>query len=126
MKVELRRSSVLMTGAVIFAIAVGMLYLVGNAPWQKSTGAWNLQWDSFAYYLRFLHNLLFPVALGGGALFGLRDSRCGVAELFASVPRPPWQRLARSAAAFGLAMVASSVAIVVAGGKPASPTRSPP
>ncbi|MEV0083748.1 hypothetical protein [Saccharopolyspora sp. NPDC050642] len=115
-RIDLRRSSALATGAAIFLIAMGLLYLLTNASWQKSTGAWYLQWDSFVYYLRFMHFALVPVALGGGALLGARDSRSGVAELFASAPRPAWQRSVHSAAAVGLAMVAASAAVLVAGG----------
>ncbi|MEU5849983.1 hypothetical protein [Saccharopolyspora shandongensis] len=115
-RIDLRRSSALATGAAVFLIAVGLLYLLTHGPWQKSTGAWYLQWDSFVYYLRFMHFALVPVALGGGALLGTRDSRSGVAELFESAPRPAWQRSVHSAGAVGLAMVAASAAILVAGG----------
>ncbi|MEV0698685.1 hypothetical protein AB0I53_12315 [Saccharopolyspora sp. NPDC050389] len=115
-RIELRRSSALATGTAIFVITVALLYLLSNGPWQKSTGAWHLQWDSFVYYLRFMHFVLLPVALGGGALLGMRDRRSHVQELFASAPRPAWQRSAHTAVAVCLAMVAASAAILVAGG----------
>lgn len=53
---------------------------------------WVGDWVGSSYYLRNMLILLGPVAVAAAAWQGGRDGRRGVADLFASTPRPPLQR----------------------------------
>lgn len=93
LRTELKRSVAPWAGAVILLAGVGFFYAL-DGPWWKGTSQWTVQWTSLALWTRGLLVFLWPVAVGLGALQGLRDHRSKVPELLTSTPRPAWHRAA--------------------------------
>ncbi|MFF0549989.1 hypothetical protein ACFYUL_13615 [Streptomyces sp. NPDC004311] len=111
LRTELRRSVAPWAGLVLLAAPLALLYLIPGM-WWTGTARWTAQWTSMALWTRSLLILAWPVAVGLGALQGLRDHRSGTAELLASTPRPARHRAAALAGATAVA-VASAFALVV-------------
>ncbi|MFB6890297.1 hypothetical protein ACFCX4_13380 [Kitasatospora sp. NPDC056327] len=114
LRIELRRSVAPWAGAAVLAIALAFLDLAPG-PWAKGTTLWTAQWTSMALWTRHLLVLLWPLALGLGALQGLRDHRSGTAELLAGTPRPTRHRAAALAAPMAFALVTAFTLVVLLG-----------
>ncbi|MCI4079224.1 hypothetical protein MRQ86_02440 [Streptomyces sp. MMS21 TC-5] len=114
LRTELRRSVAPWAGIVILAAPLALLYLIPGM-WWTGTARWTAQWTSMALWTRSLLILLWPVAVGLGALQGLRDHRSGIAELLASTPRPARHRAAAPAGATALTLTAAFALLVLVG-----------
>ncbi|AXG81780.1 hypothetical protein [Streptomyces paludis] len=115
LRTELKRSVALWAGAAVLATALAFLYLLGAGTGWGVT-AWTAQWTSLALWTRGLLSYLWPLAVGLGALQGLRDHRSKVSELLMSTPRPAWHRAAVSAGTTAAALVAAFALLVLQGG----------
>ncbi|MFF2852891.1 hypothetical protein ACFVT5_42395 [Streptomyces sp. NPDC058001] len=111
LRIELRRSVALWAGAVVLATAVAYLHLIPG-PWWTGTVLWTAQWTSMALWTRCLLFFLWPLAVGFGALQGLRDHRSKMSELLTSTPRPARHRAATLAGTVACT-VASAFALLV-------------
>ena len=119
LRIELKRSVAPWAGAVVLTTALGFLYLL-NAAWWRGTTAWTAQWTPMAMWTRALLFYLWPVAVGLGALQGLRDHRSKMSELLTSTPRPARHRAAALAgttaftlaSAFGLLVLVGAVQVI--------------
>ncbi|MEV7603451.1 hypothetical protein AB0O91_39395 [Kitasatospora sp. NPDC089797] len=109
--IELRRSVALWAGLVVLGSSLAILYAL-DGLWWRGTTAWNAQWTPMALTTRSLLAYLWPLSMGFGAVYGLRDSRSRMGELLASTPRPAWRRAALPAGALALA-VASGFGLLV-------------
>ncbi|GII81728.1 hypothetical protein Sru01_67100 [Sphaerisporangium rufum] len=115
LRVELRRSIALWSGALLVVLTLGFLYLLPG-PWARGDLRWTAQWTPSAWWIRGQINFVWPLAVGAGALQGLRDARSRTGELFASTPRPPWHRAAAVAGALAVAMALTYLLLTLAGG----------
>lgn len=113
--IELRRSVAPWAGAVVLTGALAFLYLLNASHWRGTT-AWTAQWTPMAMWTRSLLFYLWPLAVGFGALQGLRDHRSKMYELLTSTPRPVWQRAATVAGATALTLASAFALLVLAGG----------
>ncbi|WP_035805439.1 hypothetical protein [Kitasatospora mediocidica] len=109
--IELRRSVAPWAGVVVLGGSLAFLYLI-NGLWWQGASAWTAQWTSMALTTRCLLAYLWPLAVGLGAVHGLRDSRSRMAELLTTTPRPAWRRAALPAGATAIA-VASGFSLLV-------------
>lgn len=100
LRTELRRSIAPWAGLALLVVAVGFLFLLPG-PWWKVPAAWTANTTTTALWLRFLLVFLWPIAVGAGAIQGMRDSRSGMVELLATTSRPGWHRAIRLAGAVG-------------------------
>lgn len=114
LRTELRRSVAPWAGAAVLAVALAFLHLVPG-PWWTGTALWTAQWTSMALWTRFLLIFLWPLAVGLGALQGLRDHRSKTAELLISTPRPARHRAAASAGTTALTLVTAFAILVLLG-----------
>ncbi|MFE9745022.1 hypothetical protein ACFYOT_08980 [Saccharothrix saharensis] len=112
-RIELRRTAALVVGALTVLVVVGML---SWGPSMKNSAAWTRQWTTMAEWVRFMLMIAWPLALGGGALQGLRDRRSGVEELFGSTPRPRAQRVGVTVGALAAALAGAYAVVLVVGG----------
>lgn len=116
LRIELRRSVAPWAGAVVLVSALAFLFLIPG-PWSRGTAQWTAQWTSMALWTRCLLIYLWPLAVGLGALQGLRDHRSKMVELLTSTPRPARHRAATTAgmtaftlaSAFGLLVLLGAV-----------------
>ncbi|MFH0176540.1 hypothetical protein [Streptomyces cacaoi] len=115
LRIELRRSVAPWAGAVILATALAFLYLL-NGAWWTGTTAWTAQWTSMALWTRALLFYLWPLAVGLGALQGLRDHRSKMSELLTSTPRPAWHRAATGAGTTAITLASAFALLVLVGG----------
>ncbi|GAA2281057.1 hypothetical protein GCM10010145_60830 [Streptomyces ruber] len=115
LRTELKRSVAPWAGAVILTSALAFLYLL-DAAWWRGTTAWTAQWTSLALWTRGLLFYLWPLAVGLGALQGLRDHRSKTSELLATTPRPAWQRAATLAGTTALTVTSAFALLVLVGG----------
>ncbi|MFG2195427.1 hypothetical protein [Streptomyces sp. NPDC048639] len=115
LRIELKRSVAPLAGVVILAAALAFLYLIPGL-WWSGTAGWTAQWTSLAMWTRSLLILLWPIAVGLGALQGLRDRRSGMYELLTSTPRPARHRAATLAGATALTLASAFALLVVVGG----------
>ncbi|MEV8542846.1 hypothetical protein [Streptomyces sp. NPDC051572] len=115
LRIELRRSVAPWAGGVILTSALAFLYLV-NAAWWNGTTAWTAQWTSLALWTRSLLFYLWPLAVGFGALQGLRDHRSKMVELLTSTPRPARHRVAVPAGATAITLTSAYALLVLVGG----------
>ncbi|MEW1718186.1 hypothetical protein [Streptomyces sp. NPDC093109] len=111
LRIELKRSLAPWAGVVVLATALVFPYLLGVATGWGTT-AWTAQWTSLALWTRGLLFYLWPLAVGLGALQGLRDHRSKVSELLTSTPRHAWHRAAAPAGAMA-AVLATAFALLV-------------
>ncbi|TJZ54388.1 hypothetical protein FCH28_14720 [Streptomyces piniterrae] len=114
LRIELKRSVAPWAGVVALATALGFLYLIPG-PWWDGTALWTAQWTSMALWTRMLLAFLWPLAVGFGALQGLRDHRSAMSELLMSTPRPARHRAATLAGATAITLVSAFVLLVYLG-----------
>ncbi|GAA1411957.1 hypothetical protein GCM10009639_63860 [Kitasatospora putterlickiae] len=114
LRTELRRSVAPWAGATVLALSLALLELAPG-PWSKGATLWTAQWTSMALWTRHLLVLLWPLALGLGALQGLRDHRSRTAELLATTPRPARHRAAALAGPTALALAGAFLLLVLLG-----------
>ncbi|MFI5801947.1 hypothetical protein [Streptomyces sp. NPDC051561] len=114
LRIELRRSLAPWAGLAVLAIALAYLLLIPG-PWQQDGARWTAQWTSMALWTRYPLFFLLPLAVGLGALQGLRDPRAKMAELLASTPRPARHRASVLGGATGLALVSGFALVVLLG-----------
>ncbi|MFI0977088.1 hypothetical protein ACH4SP_08680 [Streptomyces sp. NPDC021093] len=114
LRIELRRSFAPWAGAAVLVAALAFLYLVPGA-WGRGTTLWTDQWTSTALWTRYLLAFLWPLAVGLGALQGLRDPRSKMSELLASTPRPARHRAAALAGTTAFALVSAFALLVLVG-----------
>lgn len=115
LRTELRRSVAPWAGGVILTSALAFLYLV-NGSWWTGTTAWTAQWTSLALWSRSLLFYLWPLAVGFGALQGLRDHRSRMVELLTSTPRPARHRAAVPAGATAITLASAYALLILVGG----------
>ena len=113
--IELRRSVAPWISALVLLVALGMLHFSG-APWTKGTVAWTQQLAATSHWTRFMLVFLWPLAIGAGALQGLRDHRSGMIELLSSTPRRALHRVAGTGLAIGLLLTVAYLLLLVFGG----------
>ena len=114
LRVELKRSVAPWAGAVALASALAFLCLL-NGEWQGGTTAWTAQWTTLALWTRYPTAYLWPLAVGLGALQGLRDHRSKIADLLTSTPRPARHRAAATAGALALTLASAFALVVLVG-----------
>ncbi|MFJ7586686.1 hypothetical protein ACIQZO_04655 [Streptomyces sp. NPDC097617] len=114
LRIELRRSVAPWAGVFVLASALAFLYLVPG-PWWQGTARWTSQWTSMALWTRSPLIFLWPLAVGLGALQGLRDHRSKMPELLISTPRPARHRAAALAGTTAFALVSSFALLVLLG-----------
>lgn len=115
LRIELKRSVAPWSGGVVLAGSLAFLYLL-NAAWWNGTTAWTAQWTSLALWTRSLLFYLWPLAVGLGALQGLRDHRSKMVELLTSMPRPARHRAATLAGATAITLASAFALLVLVGG----------
>ncbi|MFE7784704.1 hypothetical protein [Streptomyces nigrescens] len=115
LRIELKRSVAPWPGIVVLggSLAIFCLY---DGLWWRGTAGWTAQWTSMALWTRSLLTFLWPLAVGTGAVYGLREPRSRMAELLTSVPRPAWRRAALPAGAMALALASGFGLLVLVGG----------
>ncbi|MFD7055920.1 hypothetical protein ACFWBS_43210 [Streptomyces mirabilis] len=113
--IELRRSVAPWAGAVILAPALTFLYLL-DGEWRSGTTAWTAQWTSMALWIRSLLFYLWPLAVGLGALQGLRDHRSKMSELLTTTSRPARHRAAMLAGTTAITLASAFALLVLVGG----------
>ncbi|WP_413105244.1 hypothetical protein [Streptomyces sp. Inha503] len=114
LRTELKRSVAPWAGAVTLTSALAFLYLV-NAEWWRGTTAWTAQWTSLALWTRALLFYLWPLAVGLGALQGLRDHRSKMSELLTTTSRPAWHRAATLAGTMAISLASAFALLVLVG-----------
>ncbi|MGW7047966.1 hypothetical protein ACWGDT_35840 [Streptomyces avermitilis] len=112
--IELKRSVAPWAGAVVLTAALAFLYLIPGSWWTGTT-AWTAQWTSMALWTRSLLFYLWPLAVGLGALQGLRDHRSKMSELLTSTPRPARHRAAAPAGATAITLASAFALLVLVG-----------
>ncbi|WP_128374486.1 hypothetical protein [Streptomyces cavernae] len=115
LRTELKRSVAPWAGVVVLTSALTFLYLP-NAEWWQGTTAWTAQWTSLAMWTRGLLFYLWPLAVGLGALQGLRDHRSKLTELLTTTSRPAWHRAAKPAGATAITLASAYALLVLVGG----------
>ncbi|MFE2183869.1 hypothetical protein [Streptomyces sp. NPDC059455] len=114
LRIELKRSVAPWAGAVVLTSALAFLYLV-DAEWWRGTTAWTAQWTSLALWTRALLFYLWPLAVGLGALQGLRDHRSKISELLTTTSRPVWHRAATLAGTMAITLASAFALLVLVG-----------
>ncbi|MFF5142886.1 hypothetical protein ACFY6U_24670 [Streptomyces sp. NPDC013157] len=115
LRTELKRSVAPWAGAVVLTSALAFLYLV-NGTWWTGTTAWTAQWTSMALWTRALLFYLWPLAVGFGALQGLRDRRSKMSELLTTTSRPAWHRAGALAGTTATTLASAFALLVLTGG----------
>lgn len=113
--IESRRSVAPWAGVTVLVTALAFLYLL-SGPWWKGTALWTGQWTSMALWTRSLLFYLWPLAMGLGALQGLRDHRSKMSELLTSTPRPARHRAAALAGTTAVTVASAFALLVLVGG----------
>lgn len=114
LRIELKRSVAPWAGAVVLTTALAFLYLIPGSWWTGTT-AWTAQWTSMALWTRSVLFYLWPLAVGLGALQGLRDHRSKMSELLTSTPRPARHRAATLAGATAITLASAFSLLVLVG-----------
>ncbi|MER6441056.1 hypothetical protein ABT275_32405 [Streptomyces sp. NPDC001185] len=115
LRTELRRSVAPWAGAAVLMTTLGFLLLLGGTLGNGTT-AWTAQWTAMALWIRSLLFYLWPLAVGLGALQGLRDYRSKMSELLVTTPRPARHRAAVLVGATAATLVSAFALLIVAGG----------
>lgn len=113
-RTELRRSAAPWAAVLMVGIAAVLLFAF-SGPWWKGGGAWDREWTGLARWERNTLTLVWPFAVGAGALQGLRDHRSGMVELLTTTSRPRWRRAAQTAGAMAIAVTAGYLVIFAIG-----------
>jgi hypothetical protein len=105
LRVELRRSTALWAGLLVLVSGTGMLLLI-----MTESPRWTGNSTSAVLSLRLPLAYVWALVVGLAVLQGMRDSRAGVIELFATTSRPGWVRLGTLASAVaGVVVVATAL-----------------
>ncbi|MER5845295.1 hypothetical protein ABT099_34470 [Streptomyces prasinus] len=115
LRIELKRSAAPWPGVVVLAGSLAVLLLIDGIWWQGDAG-WTAQWTSMALWTRYLLSFWWPLVVGLGAVYGLRDSRSRMTELLTTTPLPAWRRAALPAGATALVLVPGFGLLVLVGG----------
>ncbi|RYJ28365.1 hypothetical protein CU044_2782 [Streptomyces sp. L-9-10] len=115
LRIETRRSLAPWAGLGIAASTVAFLFLLGGDAAEDSS-AWTAEWTSMAMWTRGVLFYAWPLALGAGALQGLRDSRSKMPELLSSTPRPAWHRAASLGGTTAVVLASAFAVLVLIGG----------
>ncbi|CAM5241092.1 hypothetical protein GCM10010329_44970 [Streptomyces spiroverticillatus] len=114
LRIELRRSVAPWAGGVVLVAALAFLLLLPGA-WASDNVSWTGQWTSMAFWTRYPLFFLWPLAVGLGALQGLRDHRSAMGELLTSTPRPARHRATAVAGTMALTLVVGFGLLVAIG-----------
>ncbi|MEE1786021.1 hypothetical protein PUR71_24435 [Streptomyces sp. SP17BM10] len=115
LRTELKRSIAPWAGAVVLVGSLAVFFLIDGIWWRGNAG-WTAQWTSMAMWTRYLLGFWWPLVVGLGAAYGLRDSRSRMGELLSTTPRPAWRRAAVPAGAMALVLAGGFGLLVVVGG----------
>ncbi|MEY9945239.1 hypothetical protein [Kitasatospora sp. GAS1066B] len=115
LRIELKRSIAPWTGVVVLGGSLAVFFLVGGI-WWNGTAGWTAQWTSMALWTRYLLSFWWPLVVGMGAVYGLRESRSRMTELLTTTPLPAWRRAALPAGATALALASGFGLLVLVGG----------
>ncbi|RKT12244.1 hypothetical protein BX285_6211 [Streptomyces sp. 1114.5] len=115
LRTELKRSAAPWPGLVVGAGSLAVFCLIDGVWWRGAAG-WTAQWTSMALWTRYLLAFWWPLVVGLGAVYGLRDARSRMAELLVTTPRPAWRRAALPAGALALALASGFGLVVAVGG----------
>lgn len=114
LRTELKRSVALWAGVVVLGGSLAVFCLI-DGIWWKGTAGWTAQWTSMAMWTRYLLGFWWPLVVGMGAVYGLRESRSRMTELLTTTPLPAWRRAALPAGAMALALVSGFGLLVLVG-----------
>jgi hypothetical protein len=103
------RTELMRSAAPVAALATLVVYVLT----MLARTTWDTGWSDLSTSVRSFLILLIPVAAAAGAWQGGRERRARIAELMATVPRSPWQRIPVPIVAVVLAVVAT-LALAVA------------
>lgn len=112
LRIELRRSIAPWAGLLMVLLPLPLLFLL-SGPWNKDAADWAGGTTSAALWLRWFLLFGWPVAIGAGAIQGMRDRRSGTAELLGSTPRPVGHRTGALASAIVLCLGAGFTALAL-------------
>ncbi|MEV7776233.1 hypothetical protein [Kitasatospora sp. NPDC086791] len=115
LRIELRRSAAPWVGIIVLGGSLAV-FCPFDAVWWRGTAGWTAQWTSMAMWTRCLLAFWWPVSVGIGAVYGMREPRSRMAELLTSTPLPAWRRAAVPAGALALATVSGFGLLVLVGG----------
>ncbi|MFB7576218.1 hypothetical protein [Streptomyces sp. NPDC056165] len=115
LRIELKRSVAPWAGAAVLTTTLGFLLLL-KGTLGNGTTAWTAQWTAMALWIRGLLVYLWPLAVGLGALQGLRDHRSKISELLATTPRPARHRAAVLVGATAATLASAFALLIVVGG----------
>ncbi|MGW2255720.1 hypothetical protein ACWCXH_37055 [Kitasatospora sp. NPDC001660] len=115
LRIELKRSVAPWPGLVVLGGSLAVFCLIDGIWWQGDAG-WTAQWTSMAMWTRYLLGFWWPLVVGMGAVYGLRDSRSRMAELLTTTPLPAWRRAALPAGATALVLASGFGLLVLVGG----------
>ncbi|MFI0714239.1 hypothetical protein ACH4SK_27015 [Streptomyces inhibens] len=115
LRIELKRSIAPWPGVVVLGVSLAIFCLI-DGIWWRGTAGWTAQWNSMAMWTRYWLAFWWPLVVGMGAVYGLRDSRSRMAELLTTTPLPAWRRAALPAGAMALALASGFGLLVVVGG----------
>ncbi|MFH9353092.1 hypothetical protein [Kitasatospora sp. NPDC017646] len=115
LRIELRRSLAPWAGAVVLVGSLAVFFLI-DGIWWRGTAGWTAQWTSMALWTRYLLAFWWPLVVGVGAVYGLRESRSRMAELLVTTPLPAWRRAALPAGAVASTLAAGFGLLVLVGG----------
>ncbi|MEV6208243.1 hypothetical protein [Kitasatospora sp. NPDC051914] len=114
LRIELKRSLAPWPGLVVLGGSLAVFCLIDGIWWQGDAG-WTAQWTSMALWTRYLLGFWWPLVVGLGAVYGLRDSRSRTAELLTTTPLPAWRRAALPAGATALVLASGFGLLVLVG-----------
>ncbi|MFF9645322.1 hypothetical protein [Kitasatospora aureofaciens] len=114
LRIELKRSAAPWPGIVVLGGSLAVLCLI-DGIWWKGTAGWTAQWTSMAMWTRYLLSFWWPLVVGMGAVYGLRESRSRMTELLTTTPLPAWRRAALPAGAIALALASGFGLLILVG-----------
>ncbi|MFJ6135602.1 hypothetical protein [Kitasatospora sp. NPDC092286] len=114
LRTELKRSVAPWAGVVVLGGSLAFLCLI-DGMWWRGAAAWTAQWTSMALTTRCMLAFMWPLAVGFGAVHGLRDSRSRMTELLTTTPRPPWHRAALPVGATAITLASGFGLLVLVG-----------
>lgn len=115
LRIEWKRSVAPWPGIVVLGGSLAIFCLI-DGFWWRGTAGWTAQWTSMALWTRSVLTFLWPLAVGMGAVYGLREPRSRMDELLTTTPRPTWRRAALPAGAMALALASGFGLLVLVGG----------
>ncbi|MGA5822751.1 hypothetical protein ACPC54_33435 [Kitasatospora sp. NPDC094028] len=115
LRTELTRSVAPWAGVVVLAGSLAILCPI-DAVWWRGNAGWTAQWTTMAMWTRYLLALWWPLVVGMGAVYGLRDARSRTTELLMTTPLPAWRRAALPIGAMALALASGFGLLVLVGG----------